>query len=105
MTRHASYMSSGGIRSPDSFSVAPMYTPLAESVCDMARVPECPRPMVVINMGRSQRLLSALGLQFLRLERLRGAGRTDVHRVVRLLRRLERPASLAVPVQVREDRV
>jgi hypothetical protein len=27
---------------------APMNTPLAYSVCDIALVPECPRPMMVI---------------------------------------------------------
>ena len=30
--------------------MSPMKTPLAESVCDIARVPECPRPMIVINL-------------------------------------------------------
>src|SRR2546430_861146 len=49
MTRQASYMSSGGTRSPDLLSVSPMYTPDCDSVCDIARVPPCPRPMTVIS--------------------------------------------------------
>ena len=40
MRRDASYIASGGSRSPEPFSGSPIHTPLAESVCDMARVPE-----------------------------------------------------------------
>ena len=47
-TRHASYMACGGSRSPERLSGSPMKTLLAISVCDIARVPPCPRPMIVI---------------------------------------------------------
>jgi hypothetical protein len=44
--------------SPDSLIGEPMNTPLAYSACEMERVPECPRPMIVImlvapNRGRA----------------------------------------------------
>jgi len=46
-----------------------MKTPLADRVCDIARVPECPLPMTVIIMtGDSKGFLAALGLQFLGLQ-------------------------------------
>ena len=34
------YIASGGSRSPETFSASPIHTPLAESVCDMAHVPD-----------------------------------------------------------------
>ena len=40
MRRDASYIACGGSRSPEAFNGSPIHTPLAESVCDMARVPE-----------------------------------------------------------------
>ena len=33
--------------SPEEFSLSPMYTPLAYNVCEIARVPEWPRPITV----------------------------------------------------------
>lgn len=48
MSRHASYISSAGTRSYDELSDAPMCTPLSTRVWEIARVPECPRPMTIV---------------------------------------------------------
>ena len=40
MRRDAWYIACGGSRSPEMFSGSPIHTPLAERVCDMARVPD-----------------------------------------------------------------
>jgi hypothetical protein len=41
-------MGCGGSRSPEALRGWPIKTPLADKVWDIARVPECPRPIMVI---------------------------------------------------------